>query len=152
MIWRNTFLRSRVARRIFLLFVSCALLPIAILAVVSFYQVSAQLHRESDEQLAQINKSVAMAIYQRLQMASAEMQVLTLKPGWSKFGPDNSLAEHFSGVTLFDESTKALVSWEDPVSFPNLAPEEKAHLLAGKPLIVIHPCPNRSDSCVAIVR
>jgi putative nucleotidyltransferase with HDIG domain len=152
MIWRNTFLRSRVARRIFLLFVSCALLPIAILAVVSFYQVSAQLHRESDEQLAQINKSVAMAIYQRLQMASAEMQVLTLKPGWSRSGPDNSLGEYFSGVTLFDETENVIANWGDLASFPRVAQKEKLHLLAGNPLISVHRCSLPSNSCVAVVR
>lgn len=43
----TTFLRSKVARRIFALFVLCALLPIAVLAVLSFRQVSNQLSQQN---------------------------------------------------------------------------------------------------------
>ena len=39
----TTFLRSKVARRIFILFVFCALLPIAALAIISFSYVTNQL-------------------------------------------------------------------------------------------------------------
>ncbi|MFH1674979.1 MAG: hypothetical protein ABIF87_16365 [Pseudomonadota bacterium] len=42
----TTFLRSKVSRRIFGLFVCCALLPIVILAVVSFGHVAKQLNEE----------------------------------------------------------------------------------------------------------
>ena len=46
-----TFLRSKVARRVFLLFVVCAMLPIFVLALISFRQVTEQLREQSRKQL-----------------------------------------------------------------------------------------------------
>ncbi|HEY7616543.1 MAG TPA: hypothetical protein VH744_07045, partial [Terriglobales bacterium] len=56
-------LRSKVARRIFLLFVLCALLPIAALAYVTLQQVTRHLSQQSSRALQQASKSQAMAIY-----------------------------------------------------------------------------------------
>jgi hypothetical protein len=49
--WKLTFLRSKVARRIFALFILCALLPIGALAVLSFREVTKQLDEQSRAQL-----------------------------------------------------------------------------------------------------
>ncbi|MEN8143862.1 MAG: HD domain-containing phosphohydrolase [Gemmatimonadota bacterium] len=66
--------RSRVARRITLLFVICALLPIGVLSFVSYRQVSAQLHEQSRERLRQTGKSTASTVYGRLQLLEAALQ------------------------------------------------------------------------------
>ncbi len=53
---RNTFLHSKVARRIVLLFISCALLPVTLLAILSYYEVSSQLREQSQKELTQASK------------------------------------------------------------------------------------------------
>ena len=71
-----TFLRSKVARRIFLLFVLCALIPIAALAIVSFTLVTRQPNSESQDRLSQESKAQGMGIYERLRFVEAEMKLV----------------------------------------------------------------------------
>jgi len=73
---RATFFRSKVAQRIVVLFVSCALLPVTILAAVSFYEVSSQLHEDTERQLMRASKNHAMAIYERLELLDSDLQLL----------------------------------------------------------------------------
>src|SRR5215469_11944890 len=101
----STFLRSTVGRRIVLLFVSCALLPVTILAVVSFYEVSSQLREEGRKQLVRASKDQGMAIYDRLELLDSDLQLLSAQirehrsfiaatiaqghfKGYAEFGPD----------------------------------------------------------------
>jgi len=62
---------SRVARRTFVLFVICALLPVSALAVLAFRQVTSELHEQSRRQRQQESKAVAMVLLQRLLAAEA---------------------------------------------------------------------------------
>src|SRR3990172_4126864 len=72
----RTFLLSRVARRIFFLFVLCALVPISALAILSFRQVTAQLHQQSQTRLRQATKAEGAAIYERLLFLEGEMKLI----------------------------------------------------------------------------
>ena len=101
--WTTTFLRSKVARRIFVLFVSCALLPITILAAVSFYQVSQQLHAESRRQLMEMSESQGMLIDERLQSLDGDLQLISWQSKKDQL-PDlgDPLKEHFSALAIFN--------------------------------------------------
>jgi len=79
----TTMLRSKVGRRIFVLFVLCALLPIAALAIISFSQVTKQLQEQSLTRLQQESKSLGMSILERLTLLEMEMKMLasTIPPG-----------------------------------------------------------------------
>src|SRR5258708_31829719 len=94
----GTFLRSRVARRIFVLVVACALVPIAALTTLSFIQVSRQLRNQSRRQLQQTAKSQGLAIYERLVVLDSDLQVATLRiqNGDSKFASPSKL--HFTSI------------------------------------------------------
>jgi hypothetical protein len=72
---QTTFLRSRVARRIFVLFVGCALVPIVALTILSFYEVSNQLKSESQKQLQDSTKAGGFAIIERLTILDTQLQV-----------------------------------------------------------------------------
>ena len=67
------FLRSKVAQRIAILFVLCALLPIATLAILSINQVTKHLHEQSLTRLHHTSKTIAMAVYERLLFLEADM-------------------------------------------------------------------------------
>jgi len=69
------FLRSRVARRIFLSVVLCALVPLTSFAWLSFRQVTQQLERDATERLAEGAKSRGMAALERLLLADAALRV-----------------------------------------------------------------------------
>ncbi len=149
----TTFLSSKVARRVFFLFVSCALLPITLLAVVSFYQVSEQLRIESEKQLAQASKAQGMAIYERLAMLDAEMQVLALQSREGKsLNLGDALEDHFVGMTMLNQDGEPISGWGERSQLPIITPKEKLHLLSGKALISVRPCSNQFGNCVAMLR
>src|ERR1700681_2785847 len=107
----STFLHSKLARRIFLLFVLSALIPMAVLAVVSLRNVTAQLEEQSRRQLHQVSRDEAMAIYGRLSFLEAEMKLvassihdLSGKTPATYFagsnGPSSNLVSRFKGLEL----------------------------------------------------
>src|SRR5882672_5432244 len=151
-IW-TMFFRSKVAQRIVILFVSCALLPVMILAVVSFYEVSSQLREDSARQLMRASKNQAMAIYERIELLDSDLQLLAAQvsdrrtPAISKV-----LQDRFDSVTVFgpDGSVRAL--WGRPATAPQLSPVEHEHLRSGEPLVQVASCSNGSDPCVHLIR
>ena len=76
----STFLRSKVARRIFVLFVASALIPVGMLALLSFNQVTNQLVEHSYQQLHRDSKAIAMSVFERLSIAESELKLLGGQP------------------------------------------------------------------------
>jgi putative nucleotidyltransferase with HDIG domain len=143
----GTFLRSKVARRIFLLFVLCALLPIAALAIISFGHVTRELNRQSQKRLHQASKAVALGIYERLLFLEAEMKIvattLTTRTGTSTLKASNMFGEgapeRFMSLVSISGGGRRndlLGRMEDP---PELTPAEKKHTAAGKTVVASRP-------------
>jgi hypothetical protein len=65
---------SQIARRIFLLFVSCALLPIFCLSIISYVHVTKQLNKQSYKRLKQSVKGHGLSLYERLIFLETELQ------------------------------------------------------------------------------
>jgi len=111
-----SFLRSRLGHRIFWLFVVCALLPISLLAFVTWLNVTSQLREQNRRQLAQLTREVAMTVFERLgflqdslELVASEMQVNSGK-GFSSADLSASsanLTRQFNGVTLLTPSGKS---------------------------------------------
>ena len=70
-------LRSRFGRRLLVLFVGCALVPMAVLAALSYRHVKHQLYRQSDSRLEQANRAVGRAIFERLLLLDATLKSIT---------------------------------------------------------------------------
>ncbi len=68
--------RTRVARRIFLLFIVCAVVPITALAVLSYHQVSRHQEIIQLERLEQESKAIVNSIYERLLFLRSEMTLI----------------------------------------------------------------------------
>lgn len=141
--WDRTFLRSKVARRITLLFVLCALLPIVILAVLSFTQVTRHLNQQSQIRLHQTNKAMAMAIFERLLVLESEMErvssnineiseifLFNLSSDFTAY-----LKERFKGLFLLTPKGKPLAIFGNIQDLPALSPEDKQYLHLGKTVI-----------------
>jgi hypothetical protein len=68
--------RSRFGRRLLFMFVTCAIVPLTVLAVLSFRQVTRQLDEQSRVRLAQAGRAMGMAVYDRLTFLDAELRRL----------------------------------------------------------------------------
>jgi len=139
----KTFLRSKVARRIFLLFITCALLPITVLAVLSFRHVTIQLNKQSQERLGQAAKSMSMNLFERLQFleVGAEMVASSLdSAGESSFQVSTGevsdrLKERFEALALVMDRGKAIPLIDFVPEPPPVTEEEADHLRKGRTLI-----------------
>ena len=57
-----------------MLFVGCALVPMAVLAVLSYRHVKQQLYRQSESRLKQANVAVGQSIFERLLLLDATLK------------------------------------------------------------------------------
>jgi diguanylate cyclase (GGDEF)-like protein len=67
-------LQSRFGRRLLLLFVGCAIVPIAVVAAVSYRHVTRHLVAQSETRLHQANKALGLAIFERLLLLDATLK------------------------------------------------------------------------------
>src|SRR6185503_3267270 len=70
----STPLRSRFGRRLLALFVGCAFVPMAVLALLSYRHVKQQLYRQSANRLQQANLALGQAIFDRLLLLDATLK------------------------------------------------------------------------------
>ena len=137
----KTFLRSKVARRIFLLFISCALLPITVLAVLSFRHVTKQLNKQSQERLEQAAKAMSMHLFERLLFLEAGMEMVASNlgnaPGFQTptLEISDRLKERFEGLALVMDSGKGVPLIGFVPQPPPVTKEEAEHLQVGRTLI-----------------
>jgi putative nucleotidyltransferase with HDIG domain len=147
----TTFLRSKVARRIFFLFLGCALLPVVALTLTSFIQVSGQLREDSHQQLAHAAKSQGMAIYERLEVLDSEMRMasIALRAGQS---PNlvRDYGDHFLDTGIL--RGLAFAAPQRPPGSAGYTLAEARHLLAGNTLLRVQPCSNGSGDCAVLIR
>jgi putative nucleotidyltransferase with HDIG domain len=139
----TTFLRSKVARRIFVLFVLCTLLPIAALVILSFSQVTRQLNQQSQSRLRQATKATGMGIYERLLFLEGELRVIAPSVAASgkgaapitstRFREDASTG--FVGVVILADTGKQLSLFGRLQEPPGLSASEKEYLRSGHTLV-----------------
>jgi putative nucleotidyltransferase with HDIG domain len=146
----TTFLRSKVARRIFLLFISCALIPITILAILSFTQVTKQLNKQSQRRLYQAAKSMGVTISERLRFLQAEMHMVASSLMHDSVNnPDHGFAElskrlgeRFKALALIDSSGNPTIIFGQIPEPTQLSPAEMEHLVSSKTLIFTQRLPS----------
>ena len=140
------FLRSKVGRRIVLLFILCALLPIGGLAVVSFTQVTNQLNEQSRQRLREASKSKGMNIRERLALLelALRMRAANLNAGstiptqlsWP--GQNENLEQRFKWLVVVTDSGEPTTLLGDVVNPPpKLTEVERQHLSTGQSLLVL---------------
>ncbi len=140
-----SFLRSVVARRIFFLFIACALVPIAIMAVLAFTQVEDQLEQQCLDRLYQTSKTTGMAIYER--MFLLEDELLMFRPHVRL--SDNSsfddlyfpygqrLTQRFSALYLASPAGGVTSFFGEPASPLPLAEEQRRFLTEDKTVVTV---------------
>ena len=151
--FEGTFLRSKVAIRIFVLFVCCALLPIAALAVLSFSHVTKQLSEQTQKRLHQASKDVGRAIAERLYFLEDEMKMAA-----SKFSTESNptfrtpaegisepLKKRFKGLVIITDTSEPIHLFGQIQNLPELTPEQKEHIRSGRSLLFSEYHPDLSS-------
>ena len=127
---------SKVARRAFVLFVACALLPVSVLAVISFRQVTAELHEQSERRLRQASKSVGLALHKRLLALDVAIEP-TVQRIQNQL--DEGLQRPFVGVVHVTADGRSHPLSGHMSQLPTLTPEQSRHVAAGKTLLSTEP-------------
>jgi putative nucleotidyltransferase with HDIG domain len=141
--FETTFLRSRVARRIFVLFICCTLVPIGALAILSFSQVEKKLNELGQRRLHHANKAVGMAILERLIFLGDAMKMVA-----SKYRTDSShilpppatefsehLKERFKSLAIITGKGEMIPLFGHTQNIPKSTPEQKQHIRSGGTLV-----------------
>jgi len=138
-----TVLKSKVARRILVLFVICALLPIGALTLVSFVQVSGQLYEQSRTRMQQDTKSFAMSIHERLFLLESELEILAsaIRPASGEtVSPEHVLRradfeQRFRAIASIDGEGRMEPIFGEVNRRPEPTAEEMDHLRLGRSLV-----------------
>ncbi|HWZ98378.1 MAG TPA: HD domain-containing phosphohydrolase [Candidatus Dormibacteraeota bacterium] len=150
-----TYLHSRLARRIFWLFVVCALLPISVLALVSLISVSKEMKQESYRRLSQAGHDEGMIIFERILLLDENLRILSTDT--ANVIPNRQSASfantdsHFSSLALLsaDGGTKVLSGRKiEPIQ---LSAQEQMFLNSGKTLLSARKCSD-SATCIYLIR
>jgi putative nucleotidyltransferase with HDIG domain len=143
-----TFLRSKVALRIFSFFVISSILPIVFLATVSLVQVSHQLVAQYQKRLHQEATALGMSIFERLIYAETDMSTV-LDPGSaSDRTRQTTLHERFSGMTVFETNGGTTILFGEKIQIPVLNREQKDFLSAGGTLVFARQIGNSMGVCM----
>ncbi len=86
----NRFFYSSVGRRIFCMFVACALIPSSLFAVLAYRNVTSQINNQNSVELKQSTENYAYSIYERLLILDNDLQTAAslVKPGSQFVGDD----------------------------------------------------------------
>ncbi|MEW6520491.1 MAG: HD domain-containing phosphohydrolase [Thermodesulfobacteriota bacterium] len=143
------FLRSKVARRFFLLFICCALLPMIALTILSFNQVIRQLEVQSHKRLQEQTKSYGMSVYERLMLLDTDLEVMAAHALMARTTSNTTehfhdrLQQRFAAISEYRAGQPIINivgQLNDP---PALDPAETDALHKGKTVILAHPRPDQ---------
>jgi diguanylate cyclase (GGDEF)-like protein len=133
-----TFLRSKLEKKLFGLFLSCAVVPILVLSILSFDHVTQQLYDQSRTRLHRASKATGMMLLGRLGELETELDAMIAAGPRSRRGDLSN--HHLRSVEVVSEGGKRTVWLGESVELPDLSAAERAHLRAGKPLLLAaHP-------------
>ena len=113
---KNIF-RSKLAKRMFLAFVFCALLPILVVFIMTFTQVTKHFHDLAQNNLKRTTKAHAMAIYEKLLLLESELKntALYIRQGYEHHQIPHDLMKDDSDFSRF---TSKYISTEDNSIIP----------------------------------
>ena len=150
------FLKSKVARRIFFLFIFCTLLPLFIIAGITYTSVNTQLTRQASARLRQSCKLKGMEIYNKLFSLEMELKMVSLiaRESTETSGSRNrfilfkdELFKSFEGLAFVTNEGRIIINILGTIEvIPELSPEELHHIYLGRTLVCM---PNRHDATLA---
>ncbi len=140
-------LRGKVARRILIQFIACALLPIFGLAIVSYPLVRGELEKLGEGRLHEFGKYLSLSVYDRLKSLDADLHLLCSElkedPGAAKRTAADLEKEFLKGrykaVAVTKDSGDSMPILGDLQKTRAPTQGEWQHLKSGKALLTIVP-------------
>jgi signal transduction histidine kinase len=140
---KKEFFTSRVARRIFFLFIVCAMLPLTILAGITFFFASNQLTDQATRRLQQACKSKGFEIYEHLLLLESELQVAAVyfqdgqpdKIDFTSFSPDKDSRARFLNLVFVGADDQKIKLLNDISDIPSISGDKARHLGMGRTLV-----------------
>ncbi|HUP29656.1 MAG TPA: HAMP domain-containing protein, partial [Usitatibacter sp.] len=128
------YVRTRVSRRLFVLFVLCAFLPLAVIAALSLVQVRTLLQQQGEQRLQATAKTYAMTLFERLQLAHE----LAITAGGKGVTPDPGSLESraFASLGVMDAAGRGAALMGEP-HFGPLKREALDRLAARQPVVQV---------------
>ena len=123
---------ARIARRFFVVFITCAFVPLLVLSALSLVQVRELLSQQGEQRLASTAKSYGMAIFERLLVAGDV--ALAAGGGTSSAGEAVLESRTFRSLAQVDWDG-GTVALRGEANFLPVSPEDRARLEAGKLLL-----------------
>lgn len=140
----NSFLRSKFARRIFLLFILSAIVPVAVIALLSFTNVATQLREQSYSQSHIACEAIGMELYRRLTVAHEELLAVgdSLRPQLAahKESPPTVMqgaAPDMAALALISDSGEVTNLRGKIEQTPPLTDEQMRQLALGKTVLQV---------------
>lgn len=140
------FLHSKITKRIFLLFIFCVLLPLALLAYFSISQVSKELHKQSEQRLHTESRHTAMTTIERLILLENDFKLVTANLKMENKNPLETattslhewLKHRFNGFMLVTGKNQIMASLGTITDPPLIKSNQEQHINAGKTLVMTH--------------
>jgi len=141
---KRAFFRSKVARRIFVLFILCTLIPLSALAYFAFSQVTKNLYSQANEDLHLGSKTAGMATFQHLQFLETDLGMVGAIPGQGESGRmalsfpglRERLRVQFKSIVLTTSNGRAKILLGKMPVIPQLTKDEQDHVHTGKTLVL----------------
>lgn len=124
---------SRLARRILITFVACALIPVVVLAGLALYQVSHQLESQAHQRLRQAAKSHGLSIYEHLLFCEDELKLVGL--GTARELDQQRQKFDAMGRHYPDGRYESILG--DPIQPIPLSDQARTHLAQGNTLLFV---------------
>ncbi|HEY2630278.1 MAG TPA: diguanylate cyclase, partial [Usitatibacter sp.] len=128
------FTRTRLSRRLFVLFMLSAFVPLAALAVLSLVQVRSLALKQAEQRLSVIAKSYGMALFERLMLATDVELATASKPAGT--GASDVLAKRtFAWIAVVQgENVQPVLGTPD---LPPVMVDARARVLVGRPVVIV---------------
>ncbi len=139
---KGMFMRGRVARRIFVLFVLSAFVPALALAVLTLSQVRAVLTEQSRAQLIETSQAYALTVYERLLMAQGSLAriALGLHDGVAPTGRAlQTLEGTYTALSVVGPDARPSALMGKTLAWPEIGEAGRTHLAKGESVLVAEP-------------
>lgn len=135
---------SKISRRIFVTFVTCALVPLVCVAVLAYFTVTRHLKAQTLDSLRHAAKSQAKTIDDRLQQVANELQLISpvtqipkrIESGNLDVLLHDRLQKRFNSIALLKhpDEPQPILNQQNLPHF-KITPDDINHLAAGYPLL-----------------
>jgi diguanylate cyclase (GGDEF)-like protein len=137
---QGTFLPGKVARRILILFVLCAFLPVLALALLSLGQARAVFTEQSQADLTAVSKAYALKVYDRLLLANKGIQQTALALRYGAAPADSvppTLDGMYSSLTVVGPNVRPVPVFGQALSWPQIGGFAVAHLAQDESVLIV---------------